>query len=606
MADILADGSLLDLSNVPAVPIPQGALPDVEMDSPVHEEFKTPPTSPPWSNQVDIGLGINLKDRAEAHQESKSGALAHAATLDFKSSKKRPLEDLEPMPPPPTPKVSREKERDQFIPRYAAPTPPPQNYHFLSRSSSSSRSFDNSISVSSSFTSASPAWTSPNTSFCASSVATSFDSNSEDTDTTVRPSIVPSKSKAKHNFPRYQSVDPAPDEGGDDTRMGFIDDLADSESVQHRHEQIPTFNVIESATGSVKSSSLVETQLLCRLVSHPPFGTALDKPFSYSLLIPLVPLPDQSSNVSFRQLYEVNRVSLSCGVPLSSFHKCLNQNFDEYLNLWTELRSTVSKTSGSPLPEKSSLEAWNRGAEDFCGVALSGKLGFLEHTNGPVFGFSLHPMKLEASYRFARKYGHDRFCVVQLPSLGSDGLPSYLKPIQAAARDIIIKWLVETKHSFLGRTWRAFFVKPESTKKGQKGAKINTSEARYRVHLFAEDGLCFRDKIVSGESDPRIQFRVSVKELLDWHMLPEINANQTVLKFFNRLGLGLDLEIPKVATLLKVIQVLQALLLPSNSNQMKSSGVMTRTLRVWACDDLTFTARRGSKQVGHLRAPPHL
>ena len=254
-------------------------------------------------------------------------------------------------------------------------------------------------------------------------------------------------------------------------------------------------------------------------------------------------LPDQFRTISFRQLYEVTRVSLSTGVPLSNFHKCLTENVDEYPKLWTELSSAVSQAKGTSLPEKSSLEAWKRGADGFYGVALSGRLKFLEQPGGPVFAFSLHPLKIEASYRFARKYGHDRFCVIQLPSLGTDGLPSYLRRIQAPARDIIIRWLVETRHSFLGRNWRAFFVKPESTKKSQKGAKINTSQARYRVYLFAEDGLHFRDRVVYGEIDPRIHFRVSVRELLDWHMLPENNSDQTVLKFFNRLGLGLVLQI---------------------------------------------------------------
>ena len=280
MADILADDSLLDLSNVTAVPIPQGVIPDMEMDSPVHEDFKTPPTSPLRWNQVDTGLDMNLQDWVEAHQESKSSALTQTATFDLKSSKKRPLEDLEPMPPPPTRKISREQKRDQIFPCYPTPTAPAENFHFYSRSSSSSRSFDNSMSVSSSFTSASPAWTSPNTSFCASSVTTSFDSNSEDTDSTVRPSIAPPTFNAKQNVPWYQHVHLAPNKGGIDTETGHIEKLVDSESVRPNFEKLTAVDTNETATGSVKPSSIVETQLPHRLISHAPFGTSLFKVLS--------------------------------------------------------------------------------------------------------------------------------------------------------------------------------------------------------------------------------------------------------------------------------------------------------------------------------------
>ena len=233
-------------------------------------------------------------------------------------------------------------------------------------------------------------------------------------------------------------------------------------------------------------------------------------------------------------------MSTSCGVPLSCFSDLSNQIQDDYGQLWSDLSSTVSKVRNVPLPEKSSLQAWTKAGEGFEGIGLSGRLKFLEQKDGPVFEMSLQPLKLEASCRFARKFGHDRFCVMLLPSFGSGGLPPYLKPIQLSARDAIIQWLVETEHSFLGRTWRAFFEKPESTKKGQKGVKNNSNDARYRVYLFAEDGIDFRQKSVEGETDPRrsIHSKLSTRELFEWFMSPKNNSQQTVLKLFNRLGLG--------------------------------------------------------------------
>ena len=262
--------------------------------------------------------------------------------------------------------------------------------------------------------------------------------------------------------------------------------------------------------------------------------------FPTSLLILQVPIHTLPTSISLRQLYEIVRVSMSCGVPLSNFSGSLSQCQDDYGRLWEELSSTVSKAKDVLLPEKSSLVAWNKAAEGFEGVGLSGRLKFLEQQDGPVLQMCLQPLKLEASCRFARKFGHDRFCLILLPSLGLDGLPSYLKPNQLAARDAIIKWLVEIEHSFLGRTWRAFFEKAEPTKKGQKGGKNSANDAKYRILLFAENGIDFRHRPIQGETDPRksTHTHLSIKALIEWFMCPKNNSDQSTLKLFNRLGMG--------------------------------------------------------------------
>ena len=230
---------------------------------------------------------------------------------------------------------------------------------------------------------------------------------------------------------------------------------------------------------------------------------------------------------------------MSCAVPLANMSDCLNRIYEDYNELWKALHSAVAKVK-KVLPEESSLEAWKRAGEDFQGVGLTGRLKFLAQPNGPVYELSLQPLKLEASYRFARKYGHDRFCVILLPSLGSDSLPPYLKPSQAAAHETIIQWLVETEHCLLGRRWRVCYVKPESTRKSQKADKDSSTDARYHVYLFAEDGVNFRREPLRGEMDPRnpSHCRVTIRELLEWFMSSMNNSDQTVLKLFNRIGMG--------------------------------------------------------------------
>ncbi|KAL6722297.1 hypothetical protein ACLMJK_001404 [Lecanora helva] len=531
MIDILEDDSLVDVPQLPShMPTSHEHTLISGNDSPVHEEFKTPPTTPPRLKENKFGLGINLRNNSNTSNEHTSAWSGHVSDFKPVGGKKRSSEDNEQMRPPPTRKVSRETKNDQVIGQYAAPTPPPENFHTLSRSSSSSR-LNNSSSVSSSFTSASPAWTSPNTSFCASSLATSFDSSADETDTTIRPSLKqpPSKRPANNEAPWYRPQSAQTGATGKNSIAKHANGNGGSKLLDpHPNDQL-TFNSIAFARNATNPSAAIESQLLNRLVSCSAF----------------VPLFDQYPNIPFGQLFEVYRMSIACGVPLEMFRGCLTQKYEKYDLLWTDLTSTIADAKGSCIPERSSLAAWSR-LNDYRGVAFMGKLQFLDQVTGPVFKLSLHPLKVESSYRFARKYGHDRFCVIQLPSLGNDGLPSYLKPIQAAASDIIIKWLVETEHCFLGRVWRAFYVKPESTKKGQKGSKNNFSDARYRVYLFAENGVDFRQTPIRGEADPRAisHCRVTVRQLLDWHMLPDINAEQTVLKFFNRLGLGLTSTAP--------------------------------------------------------------
>lgn len=171
---------------------------------------------------------------------------------------------------------------------------------------------------------------------------------------------------------------------------------------------------------------------------------------------------------------------------------------------------------------------------------MAGKFKVLDQSPGPVFELTLSPLKMEPSYRLARKFGHDRFCVIGLPGLGSDSLPAYLKHDHIAARETIIKWLVEIEHHFLGRVWRVFFVKPESTRKKQKSVKVIPNDSRFRVHFFAVDGFGFKRDILVGETDPRRSNHapVTIKELLEWFMSSEVNQKQPCLKFFSRIGLG--------------------------------------------------------------------
>lgn len=238
----------------------------------------------------------------------------------------------------------------------------------------------------------------------------------------------------------------------------------------------------------------------------------------------------------FRQLYEIVRFANACKLEISNFLVCFQTTFASYDGLWSSL-SSINKAHGLQVPERSSLVAWDRAISNFKGVALTGKLIFLDRPTGPCFEFQLSPLKLEPTYRLSRQFGGDRFCVLGMPGLGHKDLPSHLRPYHTCAREAIINWLVDTRHKLLGRTWRAFYTKDN---KKTKGTRSSIKDSRYRIYLFAEDGVGFRGEKRSGEADPRFldRPRTTVGDMIKWFMPFETNSTQPLLKFFARLALG--------------------------------------------------------------------
>ena len=227
-------------------------------------------------------------------------------------------------------------------------------------------------------------------------------------------------------------------------------------------------------------------------------------------------------------------------LPMNEFSTCLDQSLDDYQTLWSSL-GLIVKAHKKSLPEISSKSAWERAIKNHDCVQFTGDLKFSERSGGSIFEFSLKPMKTEKSYRLARKFGGDRFCIVGMPGITNDYLPGHLKPNHAAVYESITNRLGDTPITFLGRTWRAFYTKPEASKKTRRGNQSSFNETKHRIYFFACDGHDFRRTPRIGESDPRKIDRapLSVEELLNWFMPFQCNQYQTCLKLFARLGLGL-------------------------------------------------------------------
>lgn len=246
-------------------------------------------------------------------------------------------------------------------------------------------------------------------------------------------------------------------------------------------------------------------------------------------------------SASFRQLYETIRVAGNCGLPLNGFTRCLRKNFDDYEELWSSLASIV-KSNYQTLPEKSKPTAWAMAAGGFDNVLLSGSLQYVDQPREPIFRLSLKPLRLERSYRMSRKFGNDRFFVLEIPGLDNMAMPAYLKLDQEEFYEAAVQWFASHEHKFLGRKWRAFCLKPEDRKKSRvgKASESTFNEPRFRVYFFAIEGYDFRNENSVGEDHPRLSnhTKSTVRDLIDWFMPASENRQILSLKFFARLALG--------------------------------------------------------------------
>ena len=175
-------------------------------------------------------------------------------------------------------------------------------------------------------------------------------------------------------------------------------------------------------------------------------------------------------------------------------------------------------------------------------VYYTGSLEYSHEPTGPFFQFKLKALRADDSHRLARKFGTDRFMRIGFPGFEAKNLPTRLKIDQEASQNGIIDWLVECNHFFLGRQWRAFFVKPNRSLKFVKGGD---NEDRFHLYFFAEDGHDFIDRQLPGEIDQR-HVRRSVTDMLHWLFPPDPNADQPALKLFARLTLAVSKTKPTV------------------------------------------------------------
>ena len=489
---------------------------------PVGDEdiFETPPTTPLCGPHDASDITPDLTP--SVHTDDTTTDLYLLQTPDMVALPKHPASHRkrsypEPFMPSMSRKVSWE-EQNHHSPYW-------YNVNHLEPRSNLTRSFGSLVSSSSPMTEPSTTRTTPNTSFYTESVATSFTSSFHDNDPGPPD---PMKEGGRQPENKYLGMHDCVE----------IDRLAPAEREKGAmgpphlsRGMIPPVNV-----APVVVDYRVVNYIKRHLYQESPFGeyqcaytfSGVETEFSQDPLEPYTKI-----SVPFRQTYEVIRVASSGKLPLVEFSALLEREINDCHELWSSLGTIIDK-HGGVRPERTNLELWNKARGNYDGVAFNCNLAFTKKAGKSLFGVRMKPLKMEMSYRLSRKFGGDRFCIVGLPGLSDKELPDYLPGDAANARDEIIKWLVDTDHRFLGRVWRAFYLKPQATR-----ARKVSPDIKYRVYMFATDGRDFVSRIDGVKGLGSAHISMTIRELLEWSMPAKPNADQSIMKFFARLALGI-------------------------------------------------------------------
>ncbi|KAI0128987.1 RNA dependent RNA polymerase-domain-containing protein [Xylariales sp. AK1849] len=251
------------------------------------------------------------------------------------------------------------------------------------------------------------------------------------------------------------------------------------------------------------------------------------------------------------------RVLLHCQVNPQDFALQFDQSWTDQNVLWLKLQK-YPKLKGRALPEKSGALAWKAALADFRNreqaVVLTMSLESNSATNTPFFRVTLHPLKLDQTYRLSRRFGPDRFIEMLVPSIDPNNIPR-LRNLSDDVITHIKKWVINL-HPMFGRVWAPFFIRPFREKLQRKASKEDWFEPdlkptmRDRMYLFAEDGNDFQVPI-PRQLPPKNEAidchtKMSRDQLIRWLLQTDNNLGQPTPKLFSRIALGLSRTFPTV------------------------------------------------------------
>ncbi|EAW12686.1 RNA dependent RNA polymerase [Aspergillus clavatus NRRL 1] len=337
-----------------------------------------------------------------------------------------------------------------------------------------------------------------------------------------------------------------------------------------------------------EAPSSLEGRIMEELLENGPFS--LEQPFPRS--IPL------------RYRYELERVGRSWNVPLNRMLVGNSISFKSYVDFWKWIEGH-NQRCGKPLPEKSPSKAWEAAtgtlkAERHSEVVfLSGEMDWCTKTEPGILKFRLNPLKIEKTCRFRRRFGSDRFLSLTIPVPARPPRHLRFERHPTLLRESLALWLTQHVHRCLGRIWRPFFVEEVKTKRKPKPAA-----PKFKVELFAIDGIDFMSSmsrmpsIAPPDQDSEGHTSMSLEALMDWHMPPEDNRNQSNCKLFQRISLGLSKTYATI--ILKPWQILHLKDVPNRPVMNDGCALMSRGLANAICDSLGITGNTPSCFQGRI------
>ena len=297
MTDLLDEVARSPIPTTRDVPDPR---PETSAPASPEDKFETPPSTPPNARSVDLETDAPGSEFPAFYHREPESVPTSARKRSFPES----------MKPPMPRKMPREtcshgastsighlqpnNKPAQQVYRGTVPYFLPEKSASFTSSSNTDRSPENLASMSTSFTSVSTPWTSPNTSFHNESMATSFSSDTGATDSTIRASFGMSRNTFNGKLALQSEANDTAWDGFDrpqgltirDTGVDPMDiDL--ETNIASRTLVKPSLQSKESLSGvGVEAAdSEFKSQLTERLHLYSPFCNKLSQFYAYMLML---------------------------------------------------------------------------------------------------------------------------------------------------------------------------------------------------------------------------------------------------------------------------------------------------------------------------------
>ncbi|KAI1373468.1 RNA dependent RNA polymerase-domain-containing protein [Hypoxylon crocopeplum] len=252
--------------------------------------------------------------------------------------------------------------------------------------------------------------------------------------------------------------------------------------------------------------------------------------------------------------WEFMRAALHCfdnPADIVNINAQYEEKWRDQNELWASLKAHPD-FARRKLPDLCDSKAWNDSIQnsfrsDADAVVLTASMSLKQSAAGLEMLLELNPLRRERSCRIHRRFGSDRFLELRIPDLDSWKLPGLP---EEGLENIVARWLSHDPHCFLGRNWAAFWVRNEGRKPTTKVSDVGPDPKVLgfeRVSFFATDDVNHlptqRCLSVDG-NDPRRLPKCTRDEMLQWLLQFDKNWDESYLKLFSRISLGLTKTAP--------------------------------------------------------------